>query len=113
MRSVTFSSDGQTIATGSGDQMVKLWNVHTGECLKTLIGHTNIVRSVNFSSDSKFLISGSEDESIKLWDVETGECLKTLTDRPYERMNITGVTGLSEAEKATLKALGAMEDENL
>jgi len=38
------------------------------------------------------------DETIKLWDVQTGECLKTLRpDRPYERMNITGVTGLTEA----------------
>jgi hypothetical protein len=33
-----------------------------------------------------------------------------LTDRPYEGMNIAGVTGLTEAEKATLKALGAVED---
>ena len=46
------------------------------------------------------------------WDVQTGECLKTLRiDRPYELMNITGVKGLTEAQKATLKALGAVEDE--
>jgi hypothetical protein len=43
--------------------------------------------------------------------LQTGECLKTLrSDRPYERMNITGVKGLTEAQKATLKALGAVED---
>jgi len=42
--------------------------------------------------------------------VQTDECLKTLrSDRPYERMNITGVKGLTEAQKATLKALGAVE----
>ena len=41
----------------------------------------------------------------------SGECLKTLrADRPYERMNITGATGLSDAQKAALKALGAVED---
>jgi hypothetical protein len=51
------------------------------------------------------------DSTIKLWDVLTGECLKTLrSKRPYEGMNITGVAGLTEAEKATLKALGAVED---
>jgi hypothetical protein len=45
-----------------------------------------------------------------LWDVETGECLRTLrAERLYEGMNITGVTGLTEAQKATLKALGAVE----
>jgi WD40 repeat protein len=49
--------------------------------------------------------------TIKLWDIKTGECLKTLkSDRPYENMNITDVTGLTEVEKSTLKALGAVED---
>jgi WD40 repeat protein len=98
------------LASGSEDQTVKLWNIHTGECLETLHGHSKRVCSVAFSSDGKTLASGSGDETIKLWDVKTGECLKTLRDRPYEGMNITGVTGLTEAEKATIKALGAVED---
>lgn len=56
------------------------------------------------------LASATEDETIKLWDVLTGECLKTLrSPRPYEGMNITGVTGLTEATKASLLALGAVE----
>ena len=46
-----------------------------------------------------------------IWEIETGECLKTLrSDRPYEHMNIAGVTGLTEVEKTTLKALGAVEN---
>jgi WD40 repeat protein len=66
--------------------------------------------SVVFSSDGKILASSSQDETIKLWDVQTSECLKTLRPpRPYEGMNITGVTGLTEAQKATLKVLGAIE----
>ena len=49
---------------------------------------------------------------IKLWDVQTGECLKALrVPRPDQRMNITSVTGLREAQKATIKALGAAEFE--
>ena len=84
--------------------------MHTGQCLKTLQGHTNGIWSVTFSPDGQQLASGSEDGTIKLWDVNTGDCLKTLrADRPYEGMNITGVTGLTEAQKATLKALGAVE----
>jgi WD40 repeat protein len=72
---------------------------------------SNGLRSVAFSPDGKNIVSGSHDETIKIWDVETGESLKTFrSDRPYERMNITGVKGLTEAEKSTLKALGAVED---
>lgn len=52
---------------------------------------------------------GCSDETIKLWDFKTGECLKTLSNKPYAGMNITGVKGLTAAEKATLKALGAVE----
>jgi WD40 repeat protein len=64
-----------------------------------------------FSPSRQTLGSSSHDETIKIWDIETGECLKTLrSDRPYENMNITGVKGLTDAEIATLKALGAVED---
>jgi WD40 repeat protein len=59
------------------------------------------------------LASASQDETIKLWDAKTGDCLKTLAvPKPYEGMNITGVTGLTDAQKATLKALGAVELED-
>jgi WD40 repeat protein len=69
------------------------------------------VLSVAVSPQGTTIASGSYDETIKLWDFNTGECLKTLrAARPYEGMNITGVTGLTEAQKATLKALGAVEN---
>ena len=105
-----FSPNGQTLASGSDDHTVRLWDVTSGQCLKILQGHTNGVWSVAFSPDGQTLASGSQDETIKLWDVQTGECCKILrSERLYEGMNITGVTGLTEAQKATLKALGAVE----
>jgi len=108
--SVAFSPDGRTLASGSDDQSVKLWDVRTGQCRKTLRGHTNAVRSVAFRPTSTMLASGSQDETIKLWDTRTGGCLSTLRgERPYERLNISGVTGLTEAEKASMRALGARE----
>ncbi|MDJ0570116.1 MAG: hypothetical protein QNJ53_13875 [Pleurocapsa sp. MO_192.B19] len=108
--SLAWSPDGQTLASSSENQTVKLWDIHEGKYLKTFTGHTSQVQSVAFSSDGQILASSSSDETIKLWDVRTGKCLKTLRyERPYEGMNITGVTGLTEAQKATLKALGAVE----
>jgi WD40 repeat protein len=111
VRSVALSPDGKTLASGSSDKTVRLWDIRTGKCLKILQGHIYWIRSVAFSPDGRTVASGSGDGAIKHWDVKTGECLKTLiSERPYEGMNITGVTGLMEAEKASLKALGAVED---
>jgi WD40 repeat protein len=84
--------------------------VHAGQVCYTLEGHTGWVNSVAFSPDGQHLVSGSMDETIKVWDVRTGECLRTLrAEGPYAGMNIAGVTGITEAQKAALKALGAVE----
>lgn len=112
VKSVAFSPDSKTLVSCSPDQTVKIWDVSTGDCLKTLQGHLRGVLSVAVSPQGTTIASGSYDETIKLWDFNTGECLKTLrAARPYESMNITGVTGLTQAQKVTLKALGAVEDE--
>jgi WD40 repeat protein len=106
---VAISSDGQTLASGGDDQTIRLWDLQTGDCLHILDEHSDWVRSVIFSSDGQILFSGSNDRTIKLWDVQAGRCIETLTvDRLYEGMNIQGATGLTEAQKATLKALGAV-----
>jgi len=108
--SVAWSPDGQTLATSSSDQTIKLWDTRTGRCLKTLLGHSNWVWFVAWSADGQTLASGSSDETIKVWDVNTGECQKTLKSQPpYQGMNITQITGLTDAQKATLKRLGATE----
>ncbi|MBD2565851.1 MULTISPECIES: WD40 domain-containing protein [Nostoc] len=111
--SVAFSPNGTTLASGSTDHTIRLWSISTGKCLKILQEqeHTEWIWSVTFSPDGQTLASGSQDGTIKLWDIRTGECLKTLRcERPYEAMNITGIMGLTQAEKASLKALGAIED---
>jgi len=110
--SVAFSPDGSTLVSGSMDQTLCLWEVSSGQCLKTLHSDTNGIWSVAFSPDGKTLAIGSHNEVITLWDIQTGTCLHTLrSDRPYERMNITQVKGLIEGQKATLKLLGAIEEE--
>jgi WD40 repeat protein len=98
------------LATGSADLTIKLWDILSGKVLKTLQGHTAQLHSVAFHPDGQILVSGSDDETIKFWDIQTGECLQTLrVDRPYEGMDITGATGLTEAQKQMLYELGAVE----
>ncbi|PPS41494.1 NB-ARC domain-containing protein [Chroococcidiopsis sp. TS-821] len=109
--SVAFSPDGQLLASASDDKTLKLWEVSTGKCLQTLQGHSDRVTSVSFHPQGKLLASGEQEEKIKLWNLDTGECITTIrSERPYEGMNITGVTGLTEAQIAMLKALGATEE---
>jgi len=56
------------------------------------------------------LASCGDDGAINIWDLQSGEHLRALRrDRPYERLDISGVKGLTEAQKTTLRALGAME----
>ncbi|MFB2770574.1 CHAT domain-containing protein [Pelatocladus sp. BLCC-F211] len=76
---VSFSPDGQILASTSWDKTVKLWNVTTGQVIKTLTEHTGEVTNVSFSNDGKILASASGDKTIKLWNVATGEVVKTLT----------------------------------
>ncbi|GET39635.1 NB-ARC domain-containing protein [Microseira wollei] len=101
---------GGILASSSVDQTIRLWDVSEGRCIKVLEGHNSAVWSVAFTPDGKTLVSSSNDETIKFWDVETGVCLDTLRpERIYEDTNITGVTGLTPAQKLTLKELGAIE----
>jgi WD40 repeat protein len=81
--SVGFSPDGQTLASGSRDNTIKLWDVNTGKELQTLTGHSNLVLSVGFSPDGQTLASGGVDQTIKLWDVQTGKELRTLTGHSH------------------------------
>ncbi len=110
VRSIAFNADGTILASGSEDNTIRLWDVNRGTCLRTLEGHRDWVHAVAFAPDSETLVSGSENGEIKLWETNTGACQVTLHPvRPYEGMNITSVKGISEAQKNTLKALGAVE----
>jgi WD40 repeat protein len=109
--SISFHPQGNLLASGSFDHTLKLWDLEQGKNIATLQGHTGQIRSVTFDPEGRMLVSSSEDGTIRLWDANTGDCLRILkVDAPYEGMNISGVTGLTNAQKETLRVLGATEN---
>ncbi|TPX19030.1 uncharacterized protein E0L32_011274 [Thyridium curvatum] len=68
--------DETMLATGSYDATIKLWNIETGEEIRTLRGHTRGIRALQF--DDKILVSGSLDSTVKIWNWHTGDLLSTL-----------------------------------
>jgi WD40 repeat protein len=74
--SIAFSPDGNTIASSSYDNTIKLWNLE-GKELRTFTGHSNCVMSVAFSPDGNTIASSSYDNTIKLWNLE-GKELRTF-----------------------------------
>ncbi|MXV78825.1 T9SS type A sorting domain-containing protein, partial [Candidatus Poribacteria bacterium] len=79
VRTIDISFDGKTLASGSNDNTVKLWDVATRKNTATFNGHSDQVYSVVFNNDASILASGGKDKTIILWDVVTEEPIHLLT----------------------------------
>lgn len=75
---LSFNPHGSLVATGSMDNTARLWDVESGECLHTLLGHTAEIVSLNFDTNGQKVITGSFDHTVKVWDARTGRCIHTL-----------------------------------
>ena len=68
--------DGVHIVSGSLDTSIRVWDVETGNCLHTLVGHQSLTSGMELKDN--ILVSGNADSTIKVWDITTGLCLQTL-----------------------------------
>lgn len=77
VESIAFSPDGKTLASGSYDASISLWDLSTGRQSK-VFNHTYAVLSVAFSPDGRTLATGSYDKTVGLWDLKTWGKIQTL-----------------------------------
>ena len=75
---IALSPDGQTLASGSEDTTLRLWDLNTGNLIRT-ISTPSTVRTLDFSPDGKTLASGNWDGTVKLWNPQNGALLRTLS----------------------------------
>ncbi|MEL6352504.1 MAG: AAA-like domain-containing protein [Cyanobacteria bacterium J06627_28] len=105
IESVSFSLDGERLATGSLDGTISLWNLN-GQKLKTFVGHSSYVYDVSFSPDGQLLTSASEDGTVKLWDLN-GQALQTFIGHSGGVNSVSfspdGETVASASEDGTVK----------
>ena len=86
---IAVAPDGTRIVTGSSDKTVRVWDLHTGEAVFVLDGHSDNVKSVAVTPDSSKVVSSSPIDGIRVWDLSTGKEVLAVTSRGILSMVVT------------------------
>jgi WD40 repeat protein len=81
VRTVAISPDGGRVVSAGEDDTLKLWDLASGQLIRTFVGHTPAldgIKSVAFSPDGARLLSGSDDNTMRLWDAASGQLIRTF-----------------------------------
>jgi WD40 repeat protein len=81
VNTIKFSTDSNYLISGGGpfDRTIKIWELSTGNLIRTLYGHTSNVESLTVTTDGKYIISCSWDKTIKIWDFVSGDLINSLS----------------------------------
>lgn len=71
--------DGIYVVSGSLDTSIRVWDVETGACKHTLMGHQSLTSGMELRDN--ILVSGNADSTVKVWNTVTGQCLQTLSGK--------------------------------
>lgn len=107
VNALTFSPDGQTLASGSGEPSrggeIKLWEISTGNLLHDFKDiHSDAVLCLDFSRDGKRLASGAADRFVKITDIATGKVIQSLEGHTHHVLAVS-----FKADGRTLASTGA------
>ena len=83
IQSVTFSTDGSSLASSSDDQTIKIWDLENNRCRLTLADSGSAIWACIFSPDNQILAGGSQNGKLWVWDVQSGRCLYQF-NWPYQ-----------------------------
>jgi WD40 repeat protein/transcriptional regulator with XRE-family HTH domain len=110
VNAVAWGSSEDVLISGDSEGILRWWNIRSGTCIQLREAHQGAIQSLRRSPEGTKLASCGDDGAIRLWDLQTGTYLQTLRrDRPYERMDISGLSGITPAQRASLIALGAVD----
>ncbi|MGW7087377.1 WD40 repeat domain-containing serine/threonine protein kinase [Streptomyces sp. NPDC054871] len=104
MLHIDVAADGRTAVTGGDDEHVRVWDVRTGRCLRTLRGHTAKIRSVRITPDGRYCASVEYDAVMRIWDLSDGRCLRTIrAARSFDWAAVSAREGIAVATEPVWK----------